>query len=71
MAKSKGNVPMYRGTKTMKVLPCKYECGEKVSVGEEVARVTCWKCVNKMMTGIPVGYNEGISDEEFKRQTES
>lgn len=71
MAKSKRPTSSFRSQKEMKMLACKYACGEKVKVSEEVERVTCWKCVNKMMAGQPMGYNEGITDEEFKRQTES
>jgi hypothetical protein len=71
MANSRRMTPMYKTAKAMKMLACKYECGEKVKVNEDIVRVTCWKCVNKMMAGQPMGYNEGISDEEFKRQTES
>lgn len=37
-------------TRTRKSLPCK-KCGEKVdNLGEETTAVTCWKCVNKMMS---------------------
>jgi hypothetical protein len=71
MSKSRKPVSSFGAKKEMQMLACKYNCGEKVKVGPDVERVTCWKCVNKMMAGIPVGYNEGISDEEFKRQTES
>jgi hypothetical protein len=34
-----------------KSLDCKV-CGEEVhNVGEDTVAVTCWKCVNKMMSG--------------------
>ena len=46
-------------TKNTKTLNCKI-CGEEVkNVGEDVVKVTCWKCVNKSMNT-----NVSLADEE-------
>lgn len=49
--------------KNTKSLNCKI-CGEEVkNVGHDAEKVTCWKCVNKMMnTHIPLT-DEGENDK--------
>lgn len=53
-----------KGKKNTKTLNCKI-CGEEVkNVGSEAEKVTCWKCVNKMMSSsyIPLA-DEGENDK--------
>jgi hypothetical protein len=48
-----------KSRKHTKSLNCKI-CGEEVkNVGEDAEKVTCWKCVSKMMST-----NVSLADEE-------
>ena len=47
-----------------KDLDCKI-CGETVNnVGLEATAVTCWKCVNEQLKGMPIFISDSCENEE-------
>lgn len=53
-------------TRKTKSLDCKL-CGDEVkNVGEDTTAVTCWRCVNKMMSGEINKCNDDAEDTERK-----
>lgn len=61
----------------MKTIECREGCGNTMEVSEEATSGMCWRCVNKMMSGMPAdAYDEAqskgssgdyMSTEEFDR----
>ena len=48
----------------MKTVDCRTGCGEKMEISSESVSGTCWKCVNKMMTG-PVSRLDYVPEDVF------
>lgn len=69
---AKSNLKSNRG---MKTVDCREGCANTVEISEDSRSGMCWRCVNKMMTGLPSSaYNEAqsigakskyLSDSEF------
>jgi hypothetical protein len=57
MSKSKKETP-----KGMKSVDCREGCGHKMDISNDSVAGTCWRCVNKMMSG-PAGRMEYVPDE--------
>lgn len=67
MAKSK-----LRINKGMKTVDCREGCGHTLEISEDSVAGTCWRCVNDMVSGRPVGTTGKIySNEESVQMTDT
>lgn len=63
---SRRNFTSTKKSPGFKMLECKRGCGNKSKVSEECTAVTCWRCVQSDLSGMPNRVTEYMNDDEFR-----